>query len=242
MPKTRNIVILHGWGASGRKFKPLASKLFKKGWNTLVLDLPGFSGQPPPPEEWGAGEYASWVYQKAKEKFGDQGFFVFGHSFGGRITIKLAAEGKKGIEGIILCSTAGLSRGNPLKRWVFLILAKVGKLLLLPGMKGLAAPFRRLLYKAAREHDYEKTKGVMREVFKKVIAEDLRPLLPRIKAPTLIVWGKKDRMTPVSAAYLARKKIKKTKLLIFPRAGHRLPYERPEELASEITKWSKSLT
>ena len=179
----KNIILLHGWGAETKKFKPLKRQLEKLGWKVLLPELAGF-GKPAPREVWGIQDYSEYVFDEAKELFNKSNFFVFGHSFGGGIAIKLASDNSKKLEGVILCAARGISRGNPLKRLIFASIAKAGKMFLIT--PEIAQSFRKLLYKAAREHDYEKTHGIMREIFKKVISEDLKPLLPKIKVPTLI--------------------------------------------------------
>ena len=66
----------------------------------------------------------------------------------------------------------------------------------IPGLKSLQAPAKKILYKLFRVHDYENASPVMRKTMIKVSAEDLSPLLGKIKIPTDIFWGKLDRMTP----------------------------------------------
>jgi pimeloyl-ACP methyl ester carboxylesterase len=106
---------------------------------------------------------------------------------------------------------------------------------------GAAESFRKLLYKAAREHDYEKTQGIMQQVFRKVVSEDLKPYIKKIKLPCLILWGTDDRMTPVRDGYYIKKWADNTKLVTFKNEGHRLPYVKPKDIADEIEKWHQGL-
>jgi pimeloyl-ACP methyl ester carboxylesterase len=228
--KKKKIVLLHGWGASIEKLRLLASQLEKKNWQVFIPKLPGFDILPPK-NAWGVGEYADHVLNEAHKVYGKDEFFVFGHSFGGRVAIKLL--------GVILCSTAGVSRGYSLKRVVFYILAKVGKIFLL--IPPLAKFWRKLLYMLAREHDYEKTQGVMKDTFKKIVSENLRPAISNIRLPVLVLWGKKDQATPIKDAYYIRKTLSSSKLVVFENEGHRLPYNEPKKVAEEINKWAKNL-
>lgn len=206
----------------------------KLGWKVVLPKLPGFEGFTPK-DVWDLNDYASFIYKLAQRKFGAKKFFVFGHSFGGAVSIKMASLQKEKLSGIILCSARGISRGKRFKLFIFKVLAKVGKLLLIKPQ--LANRFRILLYKLAREHDYEKTQGIMREVFKRVVSEDLKPILPRIKLPTLILWGEDDKMTPVKDAYYLKARIRKSKLIVYKSHGHRLPYEIPNVLGKDIDLW-----
>ena len=230
----KNIVLLHGWGAETKKLIPLKQELEKLGWNVFLPKIVGFE-KPAPSAVWGIKEYSDYAYDEAKKYFGKNRFYVFGHSFGGGIAIKLASERGNNIKGFILCATRGISRGKSVKRLFFSVFAKAGKVLLLT--PPLAHKFRKLLYKAAREHDYEKLDGIMKEVFKKVISEDLKPLVMKIKIPVLILWGREDRVTPLKDAYYINKNSKNSKLIIYNNQGHRLPYEMPKHLAKEIEKW-----
>lgn len=232
----KKIVLLHGWGANTKKLEPLKKSLEDLGWNVLLPKLPGFNA-PAPKEVWGVDDYADYVLRFTAKEFGGGEFFVFGHSFGGRVAIKLGVKGLPA--GVILCAASGLSRGNPIKRAFFWTLAKVGKIFLV--VPPVAAVWRKRLYKLGGEHDYEKTKGIMRDVFKRVVAEDFRPSVSRITVPTLILWGREDRMTPVRDAQFIKNVLPKSKLVVFAKEGHRLPYERPKQVAGEIDKWFKIL-
>lgn len=221
----KRIVLLHGWEARAGKLEPLAEELKKLGWKVENFELPGF-GLPAPKQVWGVGEYADWVTKKM-----GGGYVVFGHSFGGRVAIKLAARGA--VRGAVLCAPGGLSRLNGMKRGLFGVLAKVGKIIGLDKYKAV-------LYKLAREHDYERANGIMREIFKKVVDEDLRPEVLKIKIPALVLWGKEDKMVPVSDGEWVKEQIG-VKLVLFDGQGHRLPYELPGKAAKEIDIWTESL-
>lgn len=218
----KKIVLLHGWGATAAKLDPLAGRLKKMGWEVLNLEVPGF-GLPAPKSAWGVSEYVDWV----EKKVDDPNYVVFGHSFGGRIAIRLAVRGA--VKGVVLCAPGGLSRPGKMKRELFEMLAKIGKTL------GLEK-YKAVLYKLAREHDYERAEGVMREVLKKVVDEDLRPEVVKIKIPALVLWGKEDKMVHVSDGEWVREQIG-AKLVLFEGQGHRLPYELPEKVAKEIDVW-----
>lgn len=219
------MALLHGWEARAAKLEPLARELQRLGWKVINLEMPGF-GLPAPEFAWGVSEYADWVEKKMEGSC-----VVFGHSFGGRVAIKLAARGA--VKGVVLCASGGLSRPNVMKRLLFGMLASVGKTL------GLER-YRAILYKLVREHDYERAEGIMRDVFKRVVEEDLRSEARKIKVPTLVLWGKEDKMVPVSDGEWVKEQMG-AKLVLFEGQGHKLPYELPEKVAKEIDVWFGSL-
>lgn len=238
MNEQKRIILLHGWGAHVGKLTALMKSLKELNWDTHVIKLPGFDLLPPK-NVWGIGEYADYVLGEAQKIYGKEKFFVFGHSFGGRIVIKLAEKYNGQLSGLILCSTAGLSRAHSPKRAIFFVLAKIGKVFLF--IPPLARFWKKLLYKLAKEHDYERAQGMMKAVLRKVVVENLKPVVRKIKIPILVLWGKKDRITPVVDAHYIKKILPSTKLIIFKDEDHKLPYSKPRKLAKEIDKWIKDL-
>lgn len=234
----KNIVLLHGWRASASKLKPLQRSLLKTGWQVLNVKLPGFD-LPAPRFPWNLDNYANYVKKLVSDEFKNQSFIIFGHSFGGRIAIKLAQKPQELLKGVILCCSGGLSRPSSLKIKSFWLLSKLGKILL--PLPPLANMYKKLLYKLARVHDYEKANEIMRSVLQKVIEEDLKPQLSNINLPSLILWGREDRITPFKDAQFAHSHLKNSTLIPFTNEGHKLPYNQPEAVALEIDKWFGNL-
>ncbi len=61
--------------------------------------------------------------------------------------------------------------------------------------------------------------------------------LPRIAAPTLIVVGREDVITPVADAETMAAAIPGAQLTIIPDAGHLTPLEQPEAVNAAIRTW-----
>lgn len=236
MPK--NIVLIHGWGASAQKLSPLSNELQKFGWKTLVLELPGFD-LPMPKTIWGTEEYAKYILEQSKKRFRSQKFVIFGHSFGGRIAIDIATDEKHlpdRVEGIVLCAASGLSRDSILKRLPMKIIAKSTQL----GRKiPVAGKLFEYIYERGQRRYYKNTPGIMKQIFQKIAEDNFKPLIKNITLPTLILWGSKDTMTPVKDAYFLKSEIKNSKLKVYPGIGHKLPYDHSRELAKEIDVWVK---
>jgi len=79
-----------------------------------------------------------------------------------------------------------------------------------------------------------KLEGVMKETFLKVIGEDLTPCAKKITLPTLLLWGIRDRLTPVMDGEKLLEVIPGSYLKIFAKVGHALPYEKPHEFARDV--------
>ncbi|MGB3441740.1 MAG: alpha/beta fold hydrolase [Actinophytocola sp.] len=65
-------------------------------------------------------------------------------------------------------------------------------------------------------------------------SRSLWALAPRIKAPTLVVWGSDDRMVTVRKAPRTARLIPRARLLVLPRTGHVAQMERPGTVARAV--------
>ncbi len=167
---------------------------------------------------------------------------LIGHSFGGRIAIKFAAKYPEKLKALILTGAAGIKHSLTVKQKMFFWAAKIGKIIFsLPLPNKLEKLARKILYKAAREKDYYEAQGIMKETFKKVIAEDLTDCLEKIKNPTLLVWGAKDKSTPLADLKIIESRIKSHESKIIEEANHSLPYQYPEKFAEISMEFIKKL-
>jgi len=224
----KTLIILHGWGSSKEKWEKVKEILEKKGVKVFVPDLPGFKEELE--QVWRLDDFVGWV-ENFIEKHRISVFFLLGHSFGGRVAIKFAFKHPEKLKGLILVSAAGL---RPKSIWLSLIasISSFFKIFsFLPGYETL----RKIFYKfILRKTDYFKLKGKMKETFKEIIKEDLTPYLSQIKVPTLILWGEKDKITPLRDGLLMKEKIENSELKILPKVGHAPYLEIPERLSADI--------
>ena len=58
--------------------------------------------------------------------------------------------------------------------------------------------------------------------------------LPNIKAPSLIIWGRYDRMCVFEIGIAALNNIEDSRLVLLNNCGHWAPYEKPEEYAAHL--------
>lgn len=69
---------------------------------------------------------------------------------------------------------------------------------------------------------------------------DYRPELKKIKAPTLVIQGEKDRLLPVHLANEVAKAISGAKLEVIPNVGHTLNLEAIPQICALITTFLQS--
>lgn len=182
----KDIVFLHGWGASISAFLFVA-KAISSHYRVTLLDFAGFGESEEPSEVYDVPLYASDVFELTK-MLGIRSATFVGHSFGGRVTIELCAKYPDLVRSIALVDSAGLKPRRGVRYYVKVGLHKFLRKLGLKGLKGSS--------------DYRILSPTMRETFKKVVNYDQSHLLCDIQCPTAIFWGDKDRDTP---KYMARK-------------------------------------
>lgn len=211
-----DVILLHGWGANIPLMLPLAQQLYPLGYRIHLLDLPGFGESGLPPQAWSVHDYARHVlaymaYQNLER------VHLFGHSFGGRISIVLGAKHGIHIGKIVLCDAAGV---KPRQAWYNHLLLSVYRWVkhVLPDhplVKQLQTAYRNRVGSA----DYLQA-GALKATFLAVIDEDLLPLASKIRQPTLLVWGTADQDTPLWQAKKLEATIPNAGLVTLEGAGH----------------------
>lgn len=227
MGAVKKIFILHGWAYSTNKWQQFITILEKGGFSPVILNVPGLTEKTD--KTWTLNDYVTWL----NEKLGKEKAILIGHSNGGRIALALAAKYPERLKHLILIDSAGIYHNElPIrfKRFVFKAVAKLGKKITSSGkLKGL-------LYKAARESDYRNATPQMRQTMVNLISADLTPQLGKITTPTLIIWGRLDRDTPLSDAELIQRVIKGSKLHIVDNARHSPQFTDTKKVCGEILK------
>lgn len=211
------LLLLHGWGASIEVMRPMADH-FSSYRRVTAVDLPGFGGSQAPDTAWSVYDYADFV-AKLIGLLGLNDPVILGHSFGGRLAIIL---GSRGIGSrLVLTDAAGIlpKRGFGYYARVYSYKA-AKKIFSLPLLKNHREQALELWRKNNPSSDYNAAQGVMRQIFVKVVNEDLKPLLPQIKSPTLLVWGENDTATPLSDGRLMEKLIPDAGLVVFEGCSH----------------------
>ncbi|MBI2049835.1 MAG: alpha/beta hydrolase [Candidatus Staskawiczbacteria bacterium] len=223
-------LILHGWGSSSDKWQKIGQIVSEKGFKVIIPDMPGFGKSEIPKTPWDINNYVSWLEELIKV-LNLQSYYLLGHSFGGAVAVKVVVDAPQKINKLFLVSCAYIRKRTLLKK-VLSRLAKVVKVFyFLPHY----ALVRKAFYKFfIKKSDYVYAEGVMKETYSKVISEDLSYYLSFIKVPTVIIWGDKDKSTPVKNAYFLNKKISGSKLIVIPDAVHNLNQKSPEILIEKV--------
>jgi pimeloyl-ACP methyl ester carboxylesterase len=215
------VLFLHGWGSEFGSFKQFLDALSPY-YRVCALDLPGFGETGEPPEGWSVDDYADFVLA-FMEQLSIKKVILIGHSFGGRIIIKLASRKDLPIkiEKIILVNSAGIRRKRTARQKVKQCFYKAVKQLI--SLEYIRRKFPEALDQWRRKNsspDYLNASPRMRECFIKAVNEDLTPLLPQISCPTLIIWGDADLETPLEDGKTMERLIPDAGLVTLKNAGH----------------------
>ena len=215
------IVLLHGWGSNIKLFSNLIDLLSKK-YTVVAMDMPGFGESQEPPSAWCVDDYVDFVIKFLTDYDAKQ-VMLLGHSFGGRVIIKLNSRKDLPftVSKVILVDSAGILPPKSNKKSWRTRKYKMGKAFLSTKIMRKIAPDAleklRVKYGSA---DYVAASPLMRQVLVKVVNEDLEPLLPNIKCPTLLIWGVNDTATPLSDGEKMEKLIPDAGLVKLENAGH----------------------
>ena len=231
------ILMLHGWGRGSVAYAQVMEGLAEKGYQVIVPDLPGFGGTEPPKEAWGVDEYAQFAFQFS-QKLGLAKFYLLGHSFGGQVAVKLATGHPELVQGLILYAAAVIRRRPKARTKAIQAIARAGNSMLsVSPFSVFKKPMRKVFYRLFGIGSASYSQGVMKEVREKIIRQDLSHLLPNVSLPALILWGDKDKSTPVEDAHLVKEKIPQASLIVFRGASHLIHQEVPEEFVYHVAKF-----
>lgn len=216
------VVMLHGWGSNITLFENAAAFVAGK-YFVAAPDMPGFGETPEPPYAWNVDDYTDFVIEFIK-KLGLKKVILLGHSFGGRVIIKLVnrKELPFTVTRLILVDSAGIRPEKTAEQLKKEKIMKTGKKLLAFSPK-LLKFFQSMVGSA----DYKAASPLMREILVNVVNEDLSHLLPTINQETLLIWGTLDTATPIADAEKMEQLIPEAGLARIEGVGHYSFLENP---------------
>lgn len=217
------LVLLHGWGGNVDSMAPL-TRDFAGTRRVLAVDFPGHGKSPEPPEPWEVTEYVE-LTRGLLEQEGFAGADIVAHSFGGRVSILLAAKYPKLVGRLLLTGCAGIpprpSNQASAKTRAYKALRGMADNALTRGAFGdKVDDWRESLVQKFGSQDYKALTPSMRHSFNRILKQDLTPHLREIAAPTLLVWGVNDTATPIWMGEMMEREIPDAALIRFEGVGH----------------------
>ena len=204
------MICLHGWGGCCDSFLGIAKKLWNE-YRVTLVDFYGFGLTPHPEVPLTLDDYVLSIVEIIRHYKMDKVTLIC-HSFGGRVGMMLAAKYPYYVKKLILADVAGVKPHRGIRYFIKIYSYKL---------------FKKLKIKwNAGSRDYNNLPEKMRGTFINIVNMDLTPYLHKIMAKTLIIWGNKDKETPIYMARRLHKKIPENKLVVFCGCGHFAYVER----------------
>ena len=235
-PKGPAVVLLHAFPMSGAMWEPQISAL--SAYRVLIPDLRGFGGTP---------LVAPWLIEHAAadvlDSFEVPAVFV-GLSMGGYVALQIAAAAPERVKGLVLCDTRAEpdANENKLKRAAAIDFVRKN------GVPAFLGPFLKdavvnqraasFLHGVAAKSSPE---AVMAALAALAARPDAVPGLPKITAPTAILVGSQDKITPLPLSETMRSRIPGAELHLIPDSGHFSNAENPVAFNERLLSFLKRL-
>jgi len=255
------LVLLHGVMASLHTWDGWVEQL-KSSYRIIRMDLPGFGlSDHMVEDDHYTPEFSVALLDKVREAFGIERFSIAGNSLGGFIAWYYATRHPERVEKLILVDPIAYPQKLP-PVMSFVALPGIGEIARYVAPRSLVEANVRQVYGDAKliqqatiDRYYElmmhgENRFAMVKTFRKIreMSRDvsISKEIGKVRAPTLLMWGSKDRWVPPSLIKLWKRDLKHVEVKVYPGAGHipmeELPLEtardahaflsRPEEAAS----------
>lgn len=214
------VLVLHGWGSNITVHSAMIDLLAQK-YRVIAPDMPGFGESEEPNEPWCVDDYVDFILEFLKDMELKK-LTLIGHSFGGRVIIKLCArELPFSVEKVILIDAAGVKpETSPEQKLKQAVYNKTKWVFSTAFVKKVCPNLLDDLRKRSGSADYNAASDTMKKTLVNVVNEDLCDLMPCVKCPTLLIWGRLDTATPLSDGQTMEKLMPESALVVLENAGH----------------------
>jgi pimeloyl-ACP methyl ester carboxylesterase len=230
---------VHGAGLDHTVWALQSRWLAFRGWNVLAVDLPGHGHSGGPPLQ-SIGAMADWLVALL-DAAGAATAALIGHSMGSLIALEAAARAPQRVERLMLIGSAATMPVHP----DLLAAAKANQQAAIDmvnlwgygqaaGLGGSAAPGVWMV--GAGDQILKRARpGVLHADLAACNAyRTALEAAARVTAPTLLLAGELDQMTPLKNARLLATAIQGARLVTLPGAGHMLLAEEPDAILEAL--------
>jgi len=213
------VVLVHGYGVSGRYLLPLA-RLLAGSCEVFVPDLPGHGKSDAPGEPMEIGTLANTVEAWLDVVGLERPAFV-GNSMGCQVITELARREPQRVGPIVLLGPTVDPSRRSARRQIFGALRDAShEPALLVALTGREWAGRNL--------------GQLRALARSVLADRIEERLPAIEQPTLVIHAERDGLVSRTWAEEVAKLLPDGRLVIIPDGAHAIPFTQPDLLAGII--------
>ncbi|WP_233168054.1 alpha/beta fold hydrolase [Xylophilus sp. ASV27] len=239
------VLMIHGFASSLDTWDALARAL-EATHRVIRFDLPGNGLSPPDPSRNYTDARSIELVLALQDRLGLRASSVVGHSIGGRIAWTLAALHPERVTRLVLIAPDGFASPGfrygeaPKVPSMFTLMRyALPKALLRSSLEpAYADPAMVTQDLLDRYHDYLLAPGARQALLDRMeqtVLVDPVPLLRRVRAPTLLLWGEQDAMIPIANAqdYLAA--LADARLVSIAGTGH-LPQEEAAARSAKVVQ------
>jgi pimeloyl-ACP methyl ester carboxylesterase len=234
------VVLLHGLGSRKEDWMPVLEPLAQKN-RLLVPDQIGFGKSDKPLLDYSIQTYVDFLNEFLRQMKVEKASLV-GESLGGWIAalyvVEVSGEGHMvPVEKLVLVDAAGLKQETPPPSNL--------NPSSLAGMRGLMEEvfydtswlnedaLRKIFTDKLSIHDGYTVRSILSNPA--LAGERVDDRLGSIKTPTLVTWGKQDKLVPIASGERYAAGIAGAKLVSFDKCGHVPPFEKTEEFVAAVT-------
>jgi pimeloyl-ACP methyl ester carboxylesterase len=236
------IVFVHGLAGCWQNFLENIPH-FARSYRVIALDLPGFGDSPMPDWDVTIPNYGRLV-DTFCEQLGLKNSTLVGNSMGGFISAEVAIREPDWVHKLVLVSAAGISsmrvRREPAEAVARMMRASTplafdfrARAMKRPRVRWLA--FRGLFYNPLRMRSellwefyrHGMNAPAFLPAIENLLGYDILDRLEKVRVPTLIVWGRNDRVIPPNDALEYERHVRDSSVVVFDRCGHCPMAERP---------------
>lgn len=240
------LVLLHGFLCDSRCWRHQLAGLSDQ-FRVIAWDAPGAGSSSDPPETFTTADYA-----RCLATFLDiievRRAHVLGLSWGGILTQEFYRLYPERIRSLVLADTyAGWKGSLPEPVWKERLATCLADAIGPP--EALVAKFLPGVFTDAAPQDMRQELAAIISKFHPIgfrlmslssTEMDIRDLLPKIDAPTLVLWGDDDRRSPMHIAEQLRDAIPNAEFVVITDAGHVSNMERPDAFNDHVRRFCLS--
>lgn len=233
------VVLVHGLGSRKEDWLPVLEPLAQK-YRLLVPDQIGFGKSEKPLLDYSVQTYVDFLNEFLRQLKVEKASLV-GESLGGWISALYAVELADGahlipMEKLVLVDAAGLKRDAPtpnLNPSSLETMRAVMEMVFYDTSWLNDDALRKIFTDKLSVHDGYTVRSLLANPM--LATERLDDRLGKIKTPTLVMWGKQDKLIPMAMGERYAAGIAGAKLVSFDKCGHVPPIEKTEEFVAAVT-------
>jgi pimeloyl-ACP methyl ester carboxylesterase len=242
------LLLLHGGPTHSAEFRQQLEGLSDQ-FTVVAWDMPGCGHSSDPPADFRIRDYVACLTGFIAA-LGREQTHVLGLSFGTGLALELYRAHPELVRSLVLVSAYAGWAGSLPPEVAAQRKQRMLHMIELPPDAWAREWLPTLLTDSAPPEIAEELKAIMldfhpagqRTLLDSGFAEhDLRDLLPRIKVPTLLLYGEKDVRSPLNVAEAMHARISRSELVIIPSVAHMVDMEAPERMNAEVRRFLHSL-